>query len=82
MHNPSVRQIKLKCNEKVTKYKSFQVMETLITAKDEMIRLVNVYRPGYSKKARHTQSFFFEEFGDYLTGLTEKQGKPLVLGVW
>ena len=47
--------IKMKSNEKIMKYKSFQVMEVVITAKDELLRLVNIYRPGYSQKARHTQ---------------------------
>ena len=72
--------VKLKYNDKVKKYKSFQVMESLITTKDELLRLINVYRPGYSKKARHTECIFLEEFDDYLTDLSEKQGTPILMG--
>ena len=70
----------MKCNDKITKYQSFQVMESVIQGKDELIRLINVYRPGYSKKAKHTQNFFFGEFSDYLSSLSEKSGKPILMG--
>ena len=57
--------IQLKANNKVTKYKSFQVMESLLNCSSEIIRLINVYRPPYTKKARHTECTFLEEFDDY-----------------
>ena len=34
--------IQLKSNTKVTKYKSFQVMESLLTTSTELVRLVNI----------------------------------------
>ena len=43
--------ITLKSNTKVTKYMSSQVMESLLKADTEIVRLVNVYKPGYTKKA-------------------------------
>ena len=45
--------IQLKGNNKVTKYKSFQVMESLLTADTEMVRLVNIYRPPYTTTRYH-----------------------------
>ena len=72
--------MKIKCNEKLSKYKSFQVMEGLLTTENDLVRMIDVYRPGYSKKARQTQGFFLEEFSDYLSGLSEKQGRPLIMG--
>lgn len=51
--------IQLKANNKVTKYKSFQVMESLLNCSSEIIRLINVYRPPYTKKARHTECTFW-----------------------
>ena len=71
---------KLSNNERVTKYKSFQVMETLLATEEDIIRLINVYRPPYSKKARHTQCHFLEEFEDYLSNLQGKQGTPIIAG--
>lgn len=50
--------ITLKNNNKVTKYKSFQVMESLLSSSSEMVRLVNVYRPRTRRK-RDTLSVHF-----------------------
>ena len=72
--------IELKCNTNVTKYKSFQVMESLLKTNNGIVRLVNIYRPGYSRKARDTQCDFLEEFEDYLNNLSEKQGEPILAG--
>ena len=72
--------LKLKLNEKVVKYKSFQVMEALLETTLGQVRLVNVYRPGYSKKARHTQCDFLDEFEEYLTDLKDKSGAPIIAG--
>ena len=72
--------LKLKLNEKVVKYKSFQVMETLLETSLGQIRLSNIYRPGYSKKARHTQCDFLDEFEEYLTDLKDKSGAPIIAG--
>ena len=70
----------LKSNNKVVKYKSFQVMESLLQTTDDLIRLVNIYRPGYSKKARHTHCDFLQEFEDYLRSVHNKQGIPIIAG--
>ena len=70
----------LKNNDKVVKYKSFQVMEALLECDIGMVRLINIYRPPYTKKARFTESFFLEEFDDYLSNLSLKPGVPLIAG--
>ena len=74
------KHLKIQTNLKVTKPKSFQVMEVTICTKTGMMRLVNVYRPGYSQKARHTACFFLEEFGEYLDELAMKPGEPIIAG--
>ena len=72
--------IELKCNTKVAKYKSFQVMESLLKTDKDLVRLVNIYRPPYTKKARYTECDFLEEFEDYLKDLSQKQGDPILAG--
>jgi len=72
--------IELKCNTKVTKYKSFQVMESLLKTDKDLIRLVNIYRPPYTPKARFTECDFLEEFENYLKDLSQKQGDPIIAG--
>ena len=72
--------IQLKSNTKVTKYKSFQVMESVLNTSTEMVRLINIYRPPYTKKARHTECNFLEEFEDYLITMSTKQGTPIIAG--
>ena len=47
--------VQLKSNSKVTKYKSFQVMESVLHSEQDTVRLVNIYRPPYTKKARFTE---------------------------
>lgn len=74
------KDITLKINTKVTKYKSYQVMEAVLNTKSGLIRLVNVYRPPYTKKARFTESMFLEEFEDYLGDLLNKPGMPVIAG--
>ena len=72
--------LELTCNTKVTKYKSFQAMESLLKTDKDLVRLVNIYRPGYSKKSRCTQCNFLEELEDYLNNLSQKQGEPIIAG--
>jgi hypothetical protein len=72
--------IELKSNTKVTKYKSFQVMESLLTTSTDIVRLVNIYRPPYTKKARFTECDFLREFEDYLETLATKPGVPVLAG--
>ena len=74
------KDITLKINTKVTKYKSYQVMEAVLNTKSGLIRLVNVYRPPYTKKARFTESMFLEEFEEYLGDLLNKPGMPVIAG--
>ena len=76
----SRKELMLSSNEKVVKYKSFQVMEAVIQTTTGLIRLVNVYRPPYTKKARYTESTFLEEFEDYICDLLAKPGKPMIAG--
>ena len=77
MHRP---EILLKTNDKVTKFKSFQVMESLLHSDDGAVRLVNIYRPPYTKKAKYTESTFLKEFEDYLEDLDNKSGTPILMG--
>ena len=72
--------VSLKCNERVNKYKSFQVMETVLQGCSEEIRFVNVYRPPYTRKARFTEANFLEEFESYLDEVVGKPGIPLIGG--
>ena len=72
--------INLRSNDKVTKYKSFQVMETCFCTESTQVRLVNVYRPPYTKKAKFTESMFLEEFQDYLGDLSNKPGQVMIMG--
>lgn len=72
--------IKLTSNTKLTKYKSYQVMEAVLNSKSGLIRLINIYRPPYSKKARYTESMFLEEFENYLGDLSNKPGTPIIAG--
>lgn len=72
--------LELKCNTKVTKYKSFQVMELPFNTDHDIVRLVNLYRPPYTKKARYTECDFLSEFEDYLKDLSQKPGDPIIAG--
>ena len=54
--------LKLKPNEKMKKYKSCQIMEALLDSEEGLIRLINVYRPPYTKKAKYTECSFLEDF--------------------
>lgn len=72
--------LELKCNNKLTKYKTFQVMESLLNSDEDVIRLVNIYRPPYTKKARFTECAFLSEFEDYLKSIAQKPGSPIIAG--
>ena len=61
-------------------FKTFECIETTIGNASEMYRLVNIYRPPYSKKAPHTQSHFLDEFKGYIEELNCKVGTPLIMG--
>ena len=74
------KDLQLKNNDRVPKYKSFQVMEAILSSKSGLIRLINIYRPPYTKKARYTESVFLEEFEEYLCNLESKPGTPLLAG--
>ena len=74
------KDLKLKTNNRVTKYKSFQVMEAVLSTKSGLVRLINIYRPPYTKKARYTECAFLEEFEDYLCDLANKPGSPIMAG--
>ena len=77
LHKPHII---LKGNEKVVKYKTFQVMEAILTDCSEEVRFINVYRPPYTKKARFTEAQFLDEFDDYLDQALSKHGLPLITG--
>ena len=74
------KSLEMKCNGNLVTRKSFQVMETTVCTNIGMIRLVNVYRPPYSKKARFTEAQFLIEFEDYLECLDDKDGRNIIVG--
>jgi exonuclease III len=74
------KNLRLKNNSRVKKYKSYQVMEAVLETDSGIIRLVNVYRPPYTKKARYTECYFLEEFSEYLCDLSGKPGTPVIAG--
>ena len=47
------KNLKLKSNGRVKKYKSYQVMEFVLETNSGIIRLIDVYKPPYTKKARY-----------------------------
>ena len=72
--------IKLQINNKVKKFKTFEVMETMLQTKGELLRLVNVYRPPYSKKNPYTVNMFLAQFEEYLDSLDDKPATPIIVG--
>ena len=74
------KDLKLTPNSKVAKYKSFQVMEAVLETTSGLVRLINIYRPPYTKKAKHTEATFLCEFEQYLCNLSEKPGYPIMAG--
>lgn len=72
--------LNVKSNKNLKKYKSCQIMESLLDTEDGLIRLINVYRPPYTKKARYTECLFLEEFNDFLCDLSGKPGTPVICG--
>ena len=61
-------------------FATFEHMEVVFENSTELFRLINIYRPPYSKKAPYTQSHFLSEFKDFLDDLGNKVGKSLIMG--
>ena len=61
-------------------FSTFESIEATLGNATELIRLVNIYRPPYSKKAPFTQSQFLAEFSGYLEDISNKVGKAVVMG--
>ena len=72
--------INLQINNKVKKFKTFEVIETMLQTKGELLRLVNVYRPPYSKQNPYTVNMFLVEFEEYLDSLDDKPATPIIVG--
>jgi len=72
--------IKLKLNKKVEKYQSFEYMEMTLETEEELLRLVNVYHPPYSKGHPYTELHFVTEFEDFLETVVTKPGVPVLAG--
>lgn len=69
----------------VKKYKSFEVLETVIKGHDDMLRICTIYRPGIKSNTANAydntkMETFLEEFSDYLDSLISKPGKPILCG--
>ena len=61
--------------QKVTKHETFEIMEILLTARNDSIRLSVLYRPPSSPLQK-----FFKEFQTYAANLTTTTGKLLIAG--
>ena len=72
--------LKLKVNQKSPKFKSFECMEVTLKTNDELVRLTNIYRPGYSKKHRYNTADFLREFEEYLCSMITKPGETIFMG--
>ena len=72
--------IELQLNNRVKKFRTFEVLETMLQTKGELLRLVNVYRPPYSKKNPYTVKMFLAEFEEYLDSLDDKPATPIIVG--
>ena len=77
--------IKLQINNKVKKFTTFKVMETMLQTKGELLRLVNVYRPPYSilqeEPLHDTVNMFLAEFEEYLDSLDhDKPATSIIVG--
>ena len=69
---------------KVKKYTSFEVHECTLNVNGSLLRLSVVYRTTQVKnKVSYDQtktSVFFDQFGDYLDVILQKNGKPIICG--
>ena len=66
--------------QKVTLLSSFECMEIIITAGNEVVRLAIIYRPLSSCKSGQPASVFLEEFYHYVDNHATKSKKLLVVG--
>ena len=78
VYNPKT--IKIKKIPNSIKYQSFEILELSLIFPDITYRLVNLYRPPYSKKNRVPTSIFFKEFEDMLQRINSQNGKRLIMG--
>ena len=74
------KDIDLKQNINIGKYRTFEVQECTLKGDLGLIRLVNIYRPPYSKKNKATPTMFLEDFSEYLETLVNKPGKVIIAG--
>ena len=72
--------IPLQINNRLPKYKSFEVMEATLQTPKELLRFINIHRTPYSKKHRYTVNAFLNEFEGYLDSLDGKTGTPMLVG--
>ena len=61
--------------QRVLDYKSFELIELVISSKKDSVRMCVVYRPPSSKKHE-----FIEQFHDYMDSQVSSSGKLIVLG--
>ena len=61
--------------EKVTNFKSFEVIEMKVLSKKDCIRIAVVYRP-----PAHSKTVFLDEFQEYLDAQSSSSGKLVVIG--
>lgn len=72
--------ITLKINRNLKKFRTFEQIETTLNTNIGILRLVNIYRPPYSKTNKFTIAQFIPEFEELLEDLICKPGTPLLFG--
>ena len=63
-----------------SKFKSFEYISCTVHTNDKTIRIVNIYRMGYSKKHPHTYKVFLDEFTVLMESLATLPGELIITG--
>lgn len=61
-------------------FSSFEYLNADVRSRHQVIQLVDVYRPPYSKKNRATTNVFLSEFRTFLKDILTRPGQLLMLG--
>ena len=75
------KDLKVKVNSKTPIFKSFECMEVTLQTNTELLRLTNIYRPGYSKKHQYNAADFLSDFEEYLCSMITKPGETIFMGI-
>ena len=72
--------IRLEAAKDKNKYTSFEHIISTLTSRDKLFRIINIYRPDYSKNRRITPNTFFEEFTKMLDEVVILPGILIIVG--